>query len=156
MLVTDISIPVSKFCYIELFSLHCSLSIEALIIQSSPTSNIPAPTVKKGSMQTQASSSRLPPSGKSNRASKLRSSRQIMTAPPTPDNGYRTNRSFGGPSSSRNQKETEKSQGKGIGKANRDVLRSVRPLPGGLDVEKFVMARSFEIQALKSAMKTAA
>ncbi|KAJ9106265.1 hypothetical protein QFC21_001410 [Naganishia friedmannii] len=100
--------------------------------ESKSRSHTPAPT--------QASSSTKVP-----RQAKVKDSRQIRTEKDGDDSGT-------APVS----RVTFREAAKAVGRANKEIMTTMRPIPGAIEVEKFVLSRAFEITSMKSAMKAAA
>ncbi|KAL7409931.1 ribonucleases P/MRP protein subunit POP1-domain-containing protein [Mrakia frigida] len=82
--------------------------------------------------------STAPSNGKSHKRTKLQQGRQITSKQPSSSS-----------SSSRAQSSPA------VGKGNDAALKGMAGLPQSIEVEKFALARSFEIQAMKTAMKSA-
>ncbi|KAJ9109900.1 hypothetical protein QFC19_001880 [Naganishia cerealis] len=87
----------------------------------------------------------VPPPSKAPRQAKVKDSRQIRTEKDAED--------IGATSAPR---VTFREAAKAVGKGNKEILTTMRALPGAVEVEKFVLSRAFEITSMKSAMKAAA
>lgn len=68
----------------------------------------------------------------------------------------RTNPTGAAKGSNDKAKWSRKGKERAIGQGSGNILSTTRPLPGAIDVEKFVNSRAFEIQAIQTSMRSAA